>query len=1294
MQLTPEHENKPRTCESCIFKAKSPYTLEGQISSEKYQSFVVCADSVESAALTLSATSENQQENEPAHFLLTTVNTTSIKLYQPVPCPESLKNQFPYNQNPWLWSDKPFSVLWQQPSMNSDDSALPISIDSKPEQSDLLCINRGGCDDWGDDSPFRRPGRPPLTGTDFSITLLPLMRLPWSWNRILPLNRWQDWLLGVQDESAGIIIAVRFNDSSPIYLQVSQAEFQQLSQHLTQPRQLLHWLAPKLSGRESFINALLDLQSHQPTLSKQARKAITRQIAALLEWPDAQFSLEFELSQLLQASTGPEAGILQAPGKFMPKNLFNKAAGKNGGRGNTAGHSQTDGTSKQSDQKDSKEGDNNDQKDKDDPPVATLRDPEASGIHEAIITFVGTTNTGKSTLANNLLKGSFFKVKDTETELEEDVIIIPDPEQPSYRLRVRSLPGYSGDPQEWCDKHPISSTEVVIFVIQNTLSEYDADDVLKALLHRGLPPGQILFVRNKFDSALQSELDKRQVKYPDENELKQIIKDCKKDLKREFHAALRRYGLRARNDPYKPELYFTSNIDRYGRDNELLFQAIKSLLMNLWKNKPESLVTTRFYDIRSTAEHELRENARYFQEVLTGSEKEVGLAVLTRISELNSYPVQETGQQLALLKKVFARKHHFDYEVEVTRLRELTTWDCSVANNIEKHAAALSKMRKEERKAYIHQLQEKAGEQQQGLPENRLKEVLDFSAALKASQYIKQFRETLQENIRKTLWFYEKYDADEQLKIFQQVFTRAIEAELTMARVRRILRAVGAQHLPDEVTVAESSFTEKLQEAQKELVERFSKVLLEEILMRRLYNVSQIDGDETENNEGTKNRTDSDTRPEPSVPVEPPLINSPRHTTSVNAPLPEPATAQSDTLVEDSNQVTVHCANGFSRSYQIAEAPQALPQPIVAAALTAFSNLPGRDTSHKTSAAEVTLQISSQSASTSYWYQTKSVIPDTATGTSKMTILADQVSAILTSPGVEQGIGRFLTGLYFKRETAGLIDMLVSAVKLFAPHPFAPRTFVYHAPDSEEPFRQTVLINRQATTNLGHLIILQNSPNDEAQEILRGQKVVSENADGLTPAQLIQLVTRLTQGLQALASKGLYLDSPDIAHIGIDQSTLEPYLSEPNILRFSQPDEISRQALEYLSREQRPPTLDSSETPETLTVKWLGQVFALLSAKAPVFYAKRVLARLLLLGDDPLLREVEAFDESQLKHYISDILIRDGLKKWGSFREVHRDLKAEQNLLLLARTMVRENARKRPSLDKVVENLHKLLTPE
>ena len=296
-----------------------------------------------------------------------------------------------------------------------------------------------------------------------------------------------------------------------------------------------------------------------------------------------------------------------------------------------------------------------------------------------------------------------------------------------------------------------------------------------------------------------------------------------------------------------------------------------------------------------------------------------------------------------------------------------------------------------------------------------------------------------------------------------------------------------------------------------------------------------------------------------SLSIEPASINiSPLLTPPASAAFPEPMESkQRDISSEDSDHVTVRFANGFSRSYQFTAAPEALPQPVIAVGITAFSHLKDRDIRQNTPTPEVTLQISVSGSSAGYWYQTKSVTPDAATGTSKMTILAGKESSPAPSPGSGQDADSFVIGLYFKRDGAGVIDMLAEAVEHFNPHPFSPGAFVYRDPVAEEAHRQIVLINRQATTNLGHLIILQNSPDDEAKVILKDQEVISQRTARLSQEQLIRLATRLAEGLQALAHKELYLNLPDIAHIGIDLATLQPWLSEPNILRFNQPDVLS-----------------------------------------------------------------------------------------------------------------------------------------
>ena len=100
----------------------------------------------------------------------------------------------------------------------------------------------------------------PLKG-DFTLLVLPVLRLTTDWLSYLPGDQLSHWLWGEPDYDSGITLLLRFDHHPAIQVQISPAEYQELAGHLTSSRQLLHWLAPKLSGREAFIQQLLNLQT-------------------------------------------------------------------------------------------------------------------------------------------------------------------------------------------------------------------------------------------------------------------------------------------------------------------------------------------------------------------------------------------------------------------------------------------------------------------------------------------------------------------------------------------------------------------------------------------------------------------------------------------------------------------------------------------------------------------------------------------------------------------------------------------------------------------------------------------------------------------------------------------------------------------------------------------------------------------------------------------------------------------------------------------------------------------------
>ena len=241
-----------------------------------------------------------------------------------------------YDWRGFLYSNAPFMVRTFGEKPQSDDDnrqnvvehetdffPIPVSLpDHYPRPASLLSGLGGGMDNddsFGDN--FRRPPFMPMQlKGGFNMLMVPVLRLPSDWITTLSGDRLSHWLLGEPDYDTGINLLMRFDHSPPVQISVSHAEYRELAELLTNTRQLLHWLAPRLSGRAAFIQQLLSLQAElenssggSSTLDQTAREAIEDQLAIVLEQPDTEFNLEFETLELA-ATMSSSAAIIQANG--------------------------------------------------------------------------------------------------------------------------------------------------------------------------------------------------------------------------------------------------------------------------------------------------------------------------------------------------------------------------------------------------------------------------------------------------------------------------------------------------------------------------------------------------------------------------------------------------------------------------------------------------------------------------------------------------------------------------------------------------------------------------------------------------------------------------------------------------------------------------------------------------------------------------------------------------------------------------------------------------------------------
>ena len=327
-----------------------------------FQTFTVCARQIEAegAEILGSYSQANTGENS-THWIRLEETEASLTLTGSHRCSAStvagldtqLRLQTHYQWQNALISSAPFLVQYSTKDKNTKvrkqrrksasplGPSIPLFPDNQPASYET-----GGSWDTDDHDPFtkRPPFFPMQPSGDFSITLLPILRLVSNWQQYLPGTQSLHWLLGEPDQSAGLTLQLRFDDQSPVVLYISQAEFGELSEHLLSTRQLLHWLAPKLNGRAIFVQQLLELSESMAETTvwpEETLQSIQQQLAIILEQPDTEFSLIFEYHDLTgRLSNSLPPGSTQL-GNILPKVINPSTAGASASGQTSSGRTST-----------------------------------------------------------------------------------------------------------------------------------------------------------------------------------------------------------------------------------------------------------------------------------------------------------------------------------------------------------------------------------------------------------------------------------------------------------------------------------------------------------------------------------------------------------------------------------------------------------------------------------------------------------------------------------------------------------------------------------------------------------------------------------------------------------------------------------------------------------------------------------------------------------------------------------------------------------------------------------------
>ena len=312
---------KARALRQEAFSNNGLFTGDITITGRAEQMFVICAEEVitdhfDSVSVVA--------DSDYLHVLQLATTTGELTILNGKNCPDGLARHYPYDMAQLVRSTEPFLVIRKEKTPSSyrnDNRQLSILPSNSFEPKETLFITQSGTGSGFDDhNDFKRPPyMPMLDKTMANLILLPTLNLPANWRDYLPFTGIYHWLTEQSEAQAGLTLLVHFDGQPSIALRISQAEYPAMAEHLLNARQLLQWLAPKLNGRESFIQKLMDIADDlveaSPIWDNEPFDEIQRQLSIVLEQPDTEFSLVFESHQLahtlLPASL--EKAIIQLP---------------------------------------------------------------------------------------------------------------------------------------------------------------------------------------------------------------------------------------------------------------------------------------------------------------------------------------------------------------------------------------------------------------------------------------------------------------------------------------------------------------------------------------------------------------------------------------------------------------------------------------------------------------------------------------------------------------------------------------------------------------------------------------------------------------------------------------------------------------------------------------------------------------------------------------------------------------------------------------------------------------------
>ena len=269
------------------------------------QALIICAGVENSQNITPIASLENkyhflQMENRQAWLNYTTAET----------CPASLSGKYRYD---FVVSDKPLILVQKSgyaKTVRRDKKAPPaISIPGAFTPGGLLIVPGGGSFGGffpGDNTDRKRPG--------FQQQSQNFIELIYSMHLRAGAG---------QPRRPGLYyLSLDVQGQDTVYIPVQEDMLHQLIANMHSIPAVMAWLQLQRSGREDFINHLLDrlqaltlVEDEIHADSESLEQTLLEQLQVLLEYPDQHFSLSFEWGQMANHlaafdTTGLQTGII------------------------------------------------------------------------------------------------------------------------------------------------------------------------------------------------------------------------------------------------------------------------------------------------------------------------------------------------------------------------------------------------------------------------------------------------------------------------------------------------------------------------------------------------------------------------------------------------------------------------------------------------------------------------------------------------------------------------------------------------------------------------------------------------------------------------------------------------------------------------------------------------------------------------------------------------------------------------------------------------------------------------